>query len=134
MFSSEQTLTINGDSNDALGKVLQLALDLCGGRKEIKAFYEDKNGLVLCKYECSGSTEYPFKATIPVLVEQINQYINNLSSENVLRLAGEEPDNDGTVRLGWEVFHPLWYGDNKIDKYELAAVIAVRPCWIVYGK
>lgn len=133
MFSSEQNFTINGDDDKALEKVLQLALDLCGW-KEIKAFYEDKNGLVLCAYKCSGSTEYPFKATIPVLVEQINQYIDNLSNEDVLRLAGEAPDNDGTVILGWEVFHPLWYGKNEIDKYELAAVIAVRPCWIVYGK
>lgn len=137
MFSSEQTFTINGDSNEALTKVLQLALDLSGWgqtKKQIKAFYEDKNGLVLCSYECSGSTAYPFEATIPVLVEQINQYIKKLSDKDILRLAGEEPDNDGTVRLGWEVFHPLWYGDNKIDRYELAAVIAVRPCWIVYGK
>lgn len=133
MFSSEQNFTINGDNNKALEKVLQLALELSGW-KQIKAFYKDVNGLVLCSYECSGSTEYPFEATIPVLVEQINQYIKNLSIEDVLRLAGEEPDNDGTVRLGWEVFHPLWYGDNEIDKYELAAVIAVRPSWIVYGK
>ena len=133
MFSSEQNFTINGDNDKALEKVLQLALDLCGW-KGIEAFYEDKNGLVLCKYKCDGSTEYPFKATIPVLVEQINQYIDNLSNEDVLRLAGIEPDIDGTVRLGWEVFHPSWYGENKVDKYELAAVIAVRPCWIVYGK
>ena len=54
--------------------------------------------------------------------------------EDISRLAGEAPDNDGTVLLGWEVFHPLWYGENEIDKYELAAVLAVRPCWIVYGK
>lgn len=133
MFSSEQTFTINGDNNQALEKVLQLALDLCGW-KGIEAFYKDVNGLVLCGYKCSGSTEYPFEATVPVLVEQINLYIKNLSSEDILRLAGEEPDNDGTVRLGWEVFYPLWYGDNKINKYELAAVIAVRPCWIIYGK
>lgn len=133
MFSSEQTFTINGDNNETLEKVLQLALDLCG-KKTIKAFYEDKNGLVLCKYECGGSTTYPFEATVPVLVEHINQYIKNLSSEDILRLAGMKPNNDGTVRLGWEVFHPLWYGDNVIDKYTLAAVIAVRPSWIVYGK
>lgn len=137
MFSSEQTFTINGDNNEALTKVLQLALDLSGFKqapRKIKAFYEDKNGLVLCSYECEGSTAYPFEATIPVLVEQINQYIKKLSNDAILRLAGKKPDNDGTVELGWEVFHPLWYGDNKIDKYELSAIIAVRPSWIVYGK
>ena len=133
MFNSEQTFTINGDNNVSLSKVLQLALDI-SGCKEIKAFYEDKNGLVLCAYECNGSTKYPFKATIPVLVEQINQYIESLSCEDIVRLAGGEPYMDGTVRLGWEVFHPLWYEENGIDKYELAAVLAVRPCWIIYGK
>ena len=138
MFSSQQTFTINGDNNEALAKVLQLALELSNwsksGRREIKAFYEDKNGLVLCSYDCCGSTAYPLMATVPVLVEHINQYLDKLSNDDVLRLAGPKPDNDGTVRLGWEVFHPLWYGENKIDKYELAAVVAVRPCWIVYGK
>ena len=137
MFSSQQTFTINGDNDKALEKVLQLALELSSwsqNDREIKAFYEDTNGLVLCSYDCVGSTVYPFKATIPVLVEHINQYLNKLSDKDIRRLAGEEPDNDGTVRLGWEVFHPLWYGENEIEKYELAAVIAVRPCWIVYGK
>ena len=133
MFSSEQIFTINGDDNKALEKVLQLALDLCGW-KGIKAFYEDKNGLVLCGYECSGSTTYPFEATTPILVEQINQYIKNLSSEDVLRMAGVEPNNDGIVRLGWKVFYPLWYGENKISKYEDSAIIAVKPSWIIYGK
>ena len=133
MFSSEQNFTINGDDNKTLEKVLKLALDICE-YNGIEAFYEDKNGLVLCAYECNGSTKYPFKATVPILVEHINQYIENLSGEDVLRLAGEEPDNDGDVVLGWEVFHPLRYGKNKILKYDYASVIAVRPCWIVYGK
>lgn len=123
MFSSEQTFTINGDHNSALEKVLELAMTL-SGTKTIESFYKDAR----------GSTEYPFKPTTKVLVEQISQYIDDLSAEEIWSLAGEEPDIDGTVRLGWEVFHPLWYGDNKIDKYELAAVIAVRPSWIVYGK
>jgi len=133
MFSSEQTFTINGDNDEALEKVLKLALELSGW-EGIEAFYEDRNGLVLCAYECSSSTAYPFKVPISLLIKQINEYIKKLSSEDILRLAGKEPDNDGIVRLGWEVFHPLWYGENGIDKYELAAVIAVRPCWIVYGK
>ena len=133
MFSSEQTFTINGEYDDALERVLKLAMEL-SGTKTIKSFYKDVRGLVFCDYKCSGSTEYPFEPTIKVLVEQINQYINNLSSEEILLLAGTEPDNDGTVVLGWEVFHPLWYGDNEIEKYELAAVFAVRPCWIIYGK
>lgn len=132
MFSSEQTFTINGDNNEALTRILKLALELEG--REIEAFYKDAKGLVLCKYKCNGSTEYPFKATVPILVEQVNQYIKDLSTEDILRLAGEAPDNDGTVRLGWEVFHPLWYGNNGIERYELAAILAVRPCWIVYGK
>lgn len=133
MFSSEQTFTINGDNNESLERVLQLALDLCG-RKTFKSFYEDKNGLVFCAYKCNHSTEYPFEATVKVLVEHINQYITNLSSEDIIRLAGDKPHDDGIVRLGWEVFHPLWYGDNEISKYDLSAELAVRPCWIVYDK
>lgn len=133
LFSSEQTFTINGEYDDALEKVLTLALEL-SGTKSIKAFYKDIKGLVLCDYKCSRGTEYPFEPTIKVLVEQIKQYIKSLSKEEIVALAGIAPDNDGTVVLGWEVFHPLWYGENKIENYELSALIAVRPCWIVYGK
>lgn len=133
MFSSEQMFTINGDNNEALSRVLQLALDLSGCR-EIKGFYEDVNGLVFCEFKYDKATKYPFKATVPVLVEQINQYIDSLSGEDIVRLAGKEPDIDGTVELGWEVFHPLWYGDSEIEDYDISAVIAVRPCWIIYGK
>ena len=88
----------------------------------------------MCAYECEDSIKYPFEATIPILVEQINQYIKNLSGEDIVRLAGGEPDIDGFVELGWEVFYPLWYGENEIEKYEEAAILAVRPCWIVFSK
>ena len=138
IFSSEQKFTINGEDNKVLEKVLQLALEICGW-KEIKAFYEDPNGLVFCAYStgtgAEGTTiEYPFKATPAILVEHINQYLDKLSDEAILRLAGEAPDNDGDVILGWEIFHPLWYGENKINNYKLSAILAVRPCWITYGK
>lgn len=135
IFSSEQKFTINGEDNKVLEKVLQLALEICGW-KEIKAFYEDPNGLVFCAYGAGteGTIEYPFKATPAILVEHINQYLDKLSDEAILRLAGEAPDNDGDVILGWEIFHPLWYGENKINNYKLSAILAVRPCWITYGK
>lgn len=133
MFSSNQTFTINGDDNETLAKVLQCALDIAE-YNFIKSFYEDKNGLVFCGYPCDGSTKYPIEATIPVLVEHINQYIKNLSKEDIIRMAGKEPDNDGDVILGWEVFHPQCYGRNELVKHEQAALIAVRPYWIIYGK
>ena len=132
MFSDLQTFTISGETKEELQKVLQLAVKLSGW--DIKAFFKDKNGLVFCYYKGNGDTEYPFKPTVPVLVEQIYQYLDDLDTEDTVRLAGGEPDIDGSVRLGWEVFHPLWYGENEIEKYNDNAVIAVRPCWVVYGK
>ena len=132
MLSDMQTFTISGETKEALQEVLQLAIKLSGW--SIKAFFQDKNGLVFCFYKSNGDTEYPFKPTVPVLVEQVYQYLDDLNAEDITRLAGNEPDIDGTVVLGWEVFHPLWYGENEIEKYNDNAVIAVRPCWIVYGK
>ena len=133
MFSTEQRFTINGEYDEALEKVLKLAMEL-SGEKSIKSFYKDKKGLVFCSYKCCGLTEYPFEPTIKVLVEQIKDYIKNLSEEDVLLLAGNAPDVDGTVVLGWEVFYPLWYGENEVEKFEWSAVFAVRPSWIIYAK
>lgn len=132
MFSSEQNFTINGEDDKALEKVLELAFELSGDK--IKSFYEDKNGLVFCWTEREKFKTYPFEPTIPVIVEQIKQYINKLLPDDVLRLAGDEPGVDGTVRLGWEVFYPLWYGENEIENYEMSSFLAVRPSWIVYAK
>lgn len=73
-------------------------------------------------------TPYPFEVSVPILVEQIKQYIENCSQEDIIRLAGEEPDNDGIVNLGWEVFCPLWYDHDKIVNYDFSMILAVRPC------
>lgn len=132
MFSDMQTFTINGDEDKTLEKVLKFAIDF--SEFEVEAFFKDKKGLVFCAYECDDSIKYPFKPTPKVLVEQIKQYIKNLTDEEFIELAGPRPDNDGIVNFGWEVFHPLWYGENEIENYDNAAILAVRPCWIVYGK
>lgn len=133
MFSSEQHFVINGEYDSMLEKVIDLALNL-SDTKNIKSFYKDEKGLVLCSFEWDGSTSYPFVPTTKVLVEQIKQYISNLTDVEIFALAGPEPGVDGEVVLGWEVFCPLWYGDNKIEKYHWSAIIAVRPSWIIYAK
>ena len=132
MFSSLQNFTVNGDDYKDLEKVLDLVFDL--SESDVKAFYEDKNGLVFCAYKDDRNISYPFKPNNVVLAEQIKQYIDNLSYEDIVRLAGEEPDDDGDVLLGWELFHPLWYGKDYIELWDDDDIIAVRPCWIVYGK
>ncbi len=134
MFSSMQVLNINGDSDEALELALDFALKIAG-REKIKAFRKDPKGLAFYSVTVeSGTTEYPFPATTKVLVEQIKDYINNLSREEVFNLAGPCPDIDGSVELGWELFHPLWYGENALEKYDDWAFLAVRPSWIVYAK
>lgn len=140
MFSSEQKFIINGDSKDALEQVITLAMKL-EDVKTVESFYYDENGiLVICDYmesELDDEIKYPFEPTTKVLVEQIYSYITTLkieSPELLIKLAGEEPDDDGDVVLGWEVFHPLWYGEHKIEPYGMNSFLAVKPCWIVYGK
>ena len=132
MFSFGQKFTINGDDYENLKNVLDFAMSL--NENEVVSFYQDKKGLVFCEDVCYGATEYPFIPTSTVLVEQIKQYLKNLSDSEITNLAGEAPDNDGSVELGWEVFYPLWYGEDKIEKYETPSFLAVRPCWIVYSK
>ena len=133
MFSTEQHFTINGEGQGALIKVLEFARSL-GGWKQVTCFRCDENGLVFYSYENEDGTRYPFPPSDTVLAEHILSYIKSLSSEDILRLAGIEPNVDGSVRLGWEVFHPLWYGENKISKYDGTEILAVRPSWVVYAK
>lgn len=132
MFSSEQKFVIDGETDSNLAKVIQLVFDI-SGEKKIKSFYNDKNGLVFCTSEEDGN-KYPFEPTVTVLVEQINQYIKNLSQEDIKRLAGYEPGIDGTVVLGWEVFCPTYGGTEDLENHKWSELFAVRPKWIVYAK
>lgn len=134
MFSSMQILNINGDSDEALELALDFALKIAG-REKIKAFRKDPKGLAFyCRAGKSNTTEYPFPATTKVLVEQIKDYIKNLSREELFNFAGPCPDIDGSVELGWELFYPLWYGRNELEEYDGLEILAVRPSWIVYAK
>lgn len=136
MFSSEQIFNINGCDDNALNEVLNLAKKL-SDNPQIKAFRKGPKGLVF--YYTDRSTrgdiqKYPFPATNPVIIEQIKDYIKNLSREEIKMLAGPCPDIDGSVELGWEVFCPLWYGKNEIEEHDWGEFLAVRPSWIVFAK
>lgn len=131
MFSSEQTFIIDGDNDENLTKVIQLIFDI--SKDKVESFYQDAKGLVFCYNEKDGNT-YPFEPTIAVLVEQIKQYIKNLSQEDVERLAGYAPCVDGTIVLGWEVFCPKYYGTENLENHKWSELFAVRPKWIAYAK
>lgn len=66
MFSSEQTFTINGDNDNMLQKVLELALECCGWKSGINAFYEDINGLVFCPYKSQYDKDDVFEPCLIV--------------------------------------------------------------------
>ena len=139
MFSSEQKFAVNGDDKEDLIKVIKLAMEL-NDISEVKSFFIDKNGcLVICSYKDNDADEvkYPFNPSPVVLAEQIYNYIYTIKlerPEQITALAGKEPDNDGSVDLGWEVFAPSWYGEYEIRPYHQNAFLAVKPCWIIYGK
>ena len=132
MFSSEQRLTVNGDDYENLKKTLEFAINL--NEHDVVSFYKDKKGLIFCDYAVENTIQYPFTSTPTVLAEQIEQYIKSLSYDEICEMAGEAPDNDGDIILGWELFFPSWYGDDEPDRYESQSFLAVRPCWIIYGK
>lgn len=133
MFSSEQILNINGDSDEALEVAIECAMKLAG-RNKVEAFRKDEKGLVFYAHYENGTTKYPFEPTVKVLVEQVKDYLKSLNGAEIKAMAGPCPDVDGSVELGWELFHPLWYGPNAIEEYDFWAFLAIRPSWIVYAK
>lgn len=78
---------------------------------------------------------YPFQMTPIALAEQIEQYINNMDSEQ-LAAFGEEPNGyEEEYEYGWELFSPDWYSDKYgIEDYDMATQFAVRPKKLEYGK
>lgn len=138
MFSSYQKFSVNGEDDENLAAVLQLAMQLSGNTDKpdsVESFYIDKHGyLILCTYLNSDNElekQYPFKPTIPVLIEHIKSYIGELSDKDKERIAGSEPDTDGSTKLGWEVFAPSCH---EIEPYDYNVIVAIRPCWIIYEK
>ena len=83
MFSSNQSFTICGETDEALAKVLQLAIELDGGSM-YEAYYDDDNGLCFCSIgidkadsdeEDEGITNYAPAPTVNSLVEHIKQWL-----------------------------------------------------------
>lgn len=131
MFSSCQIFAVNGDNDKDLEKAIQLALDL--SEDEINSFKIDEDGLHLSwTDDIKDYTNYPFKPTTKVIVEHYKNYLSKI--EDIEKLIGEEPDIDGSIHLGWKVFHPLWYGEYKVNDYTLYDIIVIKPDWIIYGK
>lgn len=142
MFSSNQSFTICGETDEALAKVLQLAIELDGGSM-YEAYYDDDNGLCFCSIgvdkadsdeEDEGITNYAPAPTVNSLVEHIKQWLASLSAERKAAMAGPMPNIDGSVYLGWEVFCPKWYGKDALADYKWNVTLAVRPHWICYHK
>lgn len=131
MFSSNQIFTINGDNNEDLEKAIQLALDL--SEDKINSFRIDEDGLHLSWIKDRDNyTNYPFEPTTKVIVEHFKDYLSKI--ENIEEIIGEEPDIDGSIYLGWKVFHPLWYGEYEVKNYTFHDIVVIKPDWIIYGK
>ena len=137
MFSSEQRLIINGEGREDLQKALEFILDYAD--TTVKSFFYDEHGwLVFCDWyddEEEREQKYPFEATVPILVEQIEQYLKN-PPKQAIELMGDAQDIDGSIYKGWELFAADWRSNSpeEIEPYELNALFAVRPCWIYYAK
>ena len=136
MFSSEQRLIINGEGTRDLQKALKFILDYAD--TTVKSFYYDEHGwLVFCNWyaEGKGEQKYPFEVTVPILVEQIEQYLKN-PPKQAIELMGYAQDIDGSIYEGWELFAADWRSNSpeEIEPYELNALFAVRPAWIYYAK
>lgn len=114
-----------------------LAMYLANTEHEVIGFKliekEHQQGKVLVFYAKASEeekvTEYPIKATIPILTEHILQYIREFSIEDVPDLFdSEHPSDMSRLELGINIFKPDWYSDEHgIKEYNLFQLFAVQP-------
>lgn len=114
-----------------------LAMYLANTERKIIGFKliekEHQPGKVLVFYAKASEEEkvieYPIKATIPILVEHILQYIREFSIEDVPDLFDSEyPSDTSRLELGINIFKPDWYSDERgIKEYNSFQLFAVQP-------
>lgn len=101
-----------------------LAMRLGFGKQKATHYAVTKtHGMTLYWIKADGSLELPYAMEIDAVIPFVWNWLKNASYS-------EEPDMDGSVNKGYDIFNEQWGHVNK--QYE--AIMAIRPTWIEYGK
>lgn len=146
-----KTFSISGDKREGLEDILRFLV-------ETQDFHPTESGYgTLCTQvdgqekakvlligsrlgpDASDVMPYPFRMTAETLAEQICQFIQSFSEEDLKAYGWTEEDwgYAEEYTIGWELFRPDGSSENKehgIGVYYLWDVIAVKPVLIEYGK
>ena len=114
-------INVNGNTEERLRKVLSLFdyKTICG--------YRDENNMKLILFYSSHSSYNPFMSSLPIedCAPLIINWINNKA------IFAPEPDHDGINVKGWVAFNEEW---GHIKPYGYNACVAIKPCWMMFGK
>jgi len=132
---------INGEGQETLGRVLQLAFEQKGSNTKAKYFVVDKKkGLILLWYVADSQkdkvtkflTPLSAKAATPMVIEWLNS-----DEAKTIELGDwdEDADHDGSNGAGWRVFCERWghiTGEDGLD-YD-GSIVAITPAYMWHGK
>ncbi len=119
---------VNGDMRDTdrLGDALKLAIEQAVGFRK-----SDTHGLILYRYGSDKCTLFPAPLSPKELLPLVLVYLDSEHAANV-KCEGFDAnaDHDGSNNPGWRVYTENWghVGD------ECADAIAVKPCFVWFGK
>ena len=134
MLSSEQIFDMTCESKQQLIEIMTFLLKYAG--KNVNDFYvADDKTLVFCHNYTQMKSKYPFTPSPTVLAEQITEHMNTMRPEYYNSLIGIAPSIDGDVCDGYRIFCPhSEMPEHTIKPYNMNAIFAVRPYWIIYAK
>ncbi len=124
-------IDVFGEGRKNLENALAICFDINAPGETAKSYAVTReNGLVL-RWTDPGKTGAVELAFPHRLADAVGVVWGWLHSEAAQAWAGESPDCDGSVILGWRVFTTGEWGHVGEDRY---AICAVRPIWSLHGK
>ena len=119
------------------GRVLNLALEIAFSSRKATHFIKTKvqsnsiayknetelDTLIFLYRDDKGCSPFPVTMTCNEIVPIASRFLQEVEY-------GPEPDQDGSNERGFRVFNQAW-GHIAGSR---CAIVAVQPCWMMYGK
>lgn len=133
MFSSEQKLSINGETLAELKAALKFAFDLEGHIPVCYQYLEGKvifYGTDLTEKNDEEYFKFPKNAGIETIANIVFDYLKSADANAFFK--ERQDDIDGSIYKGWQIFIPTW-NDLK-GQNSWYAIFGVKHDWIYYAK
>jgi hypothetical protein len=128
---NNRIFNVNGRGSTELEHVLQLAFNQCHPNTRATHYLtHPQKGMILLSYGDKNAHPFPAPLTAQTAASQVWNWLQSNPECECIGWDKGIDDSDVTTKIGWRVYCEDW---GHVD-HNHAAIIAIKPAWLWYGK